>query len=429
MGILDRIKNSWNVFLNKDPTEAESFYYGQNGNWNMSVSTTRPDRVHLSVGGERTIITSIYNRIAMDVAGVTIEHVKTDDNQGYVKTIHSGLNNIFNLEANTDQTSRAFVQDVVMSMFDEGCVALVPVDTSIDPTNNNSFDILTMRCGKITEWYPQNVRVRLYNERTGKHEEVFMPKSSVAIIENPLYAVMNEPNSTLRRLIRKLSLLDMVDEQNSSGKLDLILQLPYIVKSTSRQQQAEDRRKKIEDQLIGSKYGIAYIDGTEKITQLNRPVENNLLAQVESLTKTLYAQLGMTPSVFDGTANEKEMLNYYNRSIEPILAAICLECKRKFLTKTARTQNQSIMFFREPFKLVPVDALADIADKFSRNAIMKPNEFRQVLGLMRDDSPVADELSNKNLYPTDENVEVVEEEVNPMDQPLYGEEDNEELDV
>lgn len=429
MGILDRIKNSWNVFLNKDPTEAESFYYGQNGNWNMSVSTTRPDRVHLSVGGERTIITSIYNRIAMDVAGVTIEHVKTDDNQGYVKTIHSGLNNIFNLEANTDQTSRAFVQDVVMSMFDEGCVALVPVDTSIDPTNNNSFDILTMRCGKITEWYPQNVRVRLYNERTGKHEEVFMPKASVAIIENPLYAVMNEPNSTLRRLIRKLSLLDMVDEQNSSGKLDLILQLPYIVKSTSRQQQAEDRRKKIEDQLIGSKYGIAYIDGTEKITQLNRPVENNLLAQVESLTKTLYAQLGMTPSVFDGTANEKEMLNYYNRSIEPILAAICLECKRKFLTKTARTQNQSIMFFREPFKLVPVDSLADIADKFSRNAIMKPNEFRQVLGLMRDDSPVADELSNKNLYPTDENVEVVEEEVNPMDQPLYGEEDNEELDV
>lgn len=429
MGILDRIKNSWNVFLNKDPTEAESFYYGQNGNWNMSVSTTRPDRVHLSVGGERTIITSIYNRIAMDVAGVTIEHVKTDDNQGYVKTIHSGLNNIFNLEANTDQTSRAFVQDVVMSMFDEGCVALVPVDTSIDPTNNNSFDILTMRCGKITEWYPQNVRVRLYNERTGKHEEVFMPKSSVAIIENPLYAVMNEPNSTLRRLIRKLSLLDMVDEQNSSGKLDLILQLPYVIKSTSREQQAEDRRKKIEDQLIGSKYGIAYIDGTEKITQLNRPVENNLLAQVESLTKTLYAQLGMTPSVFDGTANEKEMLNYYNRSIEPILAAICLECKRKFLTKTARTQNQSIMFFREPFKLVPVDALADIADKFSRNAIMKPNEFRQVLGLMRDDSPVADELSNKNLYPTDENVEVVEEEVNPMDQPLYGKEDNEELDV
>lgn len=420
MGVLDRVKNSWNAFFNKDPTDG-SFFYADNP-LKINVSSTRPDRVHLNLGGDRTIINSIYNRIAMDVSSVTIEHVRTDENQGYVETIHSGLNDIFNLEANIDQTSRAFIQDAVISMFDEGCVALVPVDTSVSPINNNSYDILTMRCGKIVEWYPQAVRIRLYNDRIGKHEEITMPKDSVAIIENPFYAVMNEPNSTLRRLIHKLSLLDLVDEQNSSGKLDLIIQLPYTVKTEARKQQAENRRKTIEDQLVGSKYGIAYADATEKITQLNRPVENNLLSQVEYLTKTLYAQLGMTEAVFDGTANEKEMLNYYNRSIEPILAAICLECKRKFLTKTARSQYQSIMFFREPFKLVPVDNLADIADKFTRNEIMTSNEFRQVIGLMRSESPGADELRNKNLYLTEEEMlpeEEPVEEVNPLDQPLY----------
>lgn len=420
MGVLDRVKNSWNAFFNKDPTDG-SFFYADNP-LKINVSSTRPDRVHLNLGGDRTIINSIYNRIAMDVSSVTIEHVRTDENQGYVETIHSGLNDIFNLEANIDQTSRAFIQDAVISMFDEGCVALVPVDTSVSPINNNSYDILTMRCGKIVEWYPQAVRIRLYNDRIGKHEEITMPKDSVAIIENPFYAVMNEPNSTLRRLIHKLSLLDLVDEQNSSGKLDLIIQLPYTVKTEARKQQAENRRKTIEDQLVGSKYGIAYADATEKITQLNRPVENNLLSQVEYLTKTLYAQLGMTEAVFDGTANEKEMLNYYNRSIEPILAAICLECKRKFLTKTARSQYQSIMFFREPFRLVPVDNLADIADKFTRNEIMTSNEFRQVIGLMRSESPGADELRNKNLYPTEEEMlpeEEPVEEVNPLDQPLY----------
>lgn len=420
MGVLDRVKNSWNAFFNKDPTDG-SFFYADNP-LKINVSSTRPDRVHLNLGGDRTIINSIYNRIAMDVSSVTIEHVRTDENQGYVETIHSGLNDIFNLEANIDQTSRAFIQDAVISMFDEGCVALVPVDTSVSPINNNSYDILTMRCGKIVEWYPQAVRIRLYNDRVGKHEEITMPKDSVAIIENPFYAVMNEPNSTLRRLIHKLSLLDLVDEQNSSGKLDLIIQLPYTVKTEARKQQAENRRKTIEDQLVGSKYGIAYADATEKITQLNRPVENNLLSQVEYLTKTLYAQLGMTEAVFDGTANEKEMLNYYNRSIEPILAAICLECKRKFLTKTARSQYQSIMFFREPFKLVPVDNLADIADKFTRNEIMTSNEFRQVIGLMRSESPGADKLRNKNLYPTEEEMlpeEEPVEEVNPLDQPLY----------
>ena len=420
MGVIDRFKNSWNAFFNKDPTEG-SFYYGDNP-WKMNVSSTRPDRVHLNIGGERTIITSIYNRIAMDVAGVTIEHVRTDENQGYVETIHSGLNNIFNLEANVDQTSRAFMQDAVMSMFDEGCVALVPTDTTADPILNNSYDILEMRVGKIIEWYPTAVRISVYNERTGKHEEITMPKSTVAIVENPLYAVMNEPNSTLRRLVHKLNLLDLVDDQNSSGKLDLIIQLPYIIKTESRQKQAENRRKQIEDQLANSKYGIAYTDGTERITQLNRPVENNLLSQVELLTKTLYAQLGMTESVFNGTANETEMLNYYNRSIEPILAAICLECKRKFLTKTARSQYQSIMFFREPFKLVPVDNLADIADKFTRNEIMTSNEFRQVIGLMRSESPGADDLRNKNLYPTEEEMPPEEEpaeEVNPLDRPLY----------
>lgn len=425
MGLTDRFKNSWNAFFNKDPTEGPLFY-GQNS-YQTNISSSRPDRIRLNIGGEKTIITSIYNRIAIDVASVTIEHVRTDENQGYVETIHSGLNNVLNLEANMDQTSRAFVQDLVLSMLDEGCVAAVPIDTTTNPIRNNSYDILTMRVGKIVEWRPDAIKINVYNERTGNRQDLVMPKSSVAIIENPLYSVMNGPNSTLRRLVHKLNLLDIVDEQNSSGKLDLIIQLPYIIKTTARQQQAEQRRKAIEDQLTGSKYGIAYTDGSERITQLNRPAENNLLTQVESLTKTLYAQLGLTAAVFDGTANEKEMLNYYNRTIEPILAAICLEFKRKFLTKTARSQYQSIMFFREPFKLVPVNDLAEIADKFTRNEIMSTNEFRQVLGMMASDAPGADELRNKNLYPTEESMmpmeEPVEEETNPLDQPLYPEEE------
>ena len=425
MGLTDRFKNSWNAFFNKDPTEGPLFY-GQNS-YQTNISSSRPDRIRLNIGGEKTIITSIYNRIAIDVASVTIEHVRTDENQGYVETIHSGLNNVLNLEANMDQTSRAFIQDLVLSMLDEGCVAAVPIDTTTNPIRNNSYDILTMRVGKIVEWRPDAIKINVYNERTGNRQDLVMPKSSVAIIENPLYSVMNGPNSTLRRLVHKLNLLDIVDEQNSSGKLDLIIQLPYIIKTTARQQQAEQRRKAIEDQLTGSKYGIAYTDGSERITQLNRPAENNLLTQVESLTKTLYAQLGLTAAVFDGTANEKEMLNYYNRTIEPILAAICLEFKRKFLTKTARSQYQSIMFFREPFKLVPVNDLAEIADKFTRNEIMSTNEFRQVLGMMASDAPGADELRNKNLYPTEESMmpmeEPVEEETNPLDQPLYPEEE------
>lgn len=420
MGIVDRFKNVWNAFSNKDPTDG-SFFYAQNG-WSGTVTTSRPDRVRISFGTDKTIINSIYNKIAMDAADITIEHVRTDENQGYVETIHSGLNNVLNLEANIDQTAFAFKQDLFLSMLDEGCIAAVPVDTTVSPKLTNSYDILTMRIGKIEEWAPTKVKVHLYNDQTGKFEDLWLDKTMVAIVENPLYSVMNEPNSTLRRLVHKLSLLDVVDEQNSSGKLDLIIQLPYIIKTAARQQQAEARRKSIEDQLAGSKYGIAYTDGSERITQLNRPAENNLLTQVEYLTKTLYAQLGMTEEVFNGTADEKTMLNYYNRTIEPILTAVCLEFKRKFLTKTARSQYQSIMFFREPFKLVPVDNLADIADKFTRNEIMTSNEFRQVIGLMRSDAPGADELRNKNLYPTEEEMPYEEEPVNPMDQPLYPEE-------
>ena len=424
MGLVDRFKNVWNAFSNKDPTEGSFFY--ANNSWNGTITSSRPDRYHLNYGGDKTIINSIYNKIAMDAADITIEHVRTDENQGYVETIHSGLNNVLNLEANLDQTAFAFKQDMFMSMLDEGCIAAVPVDTTTSPRESNSYDILTMRIGKILEWAPEKVKVRLYNERTGKYEELWLDKSMVAIVENPLYAVMNEPNSTLRRLVHKLSLLDIVDEQNSSGKLDIIIQLPYTIKTSAREQQAENRRKSIENQLAGSKYGIAYADATERITQLNRPAENNLLTQVEYLTKTLYAQLGMTEEVFNGTANEKEMLNYYNRTIEPILNAVCLEFKRKFLTKTARSQYQSIMFFREPFKLVPVDNLADIADKFTRNEIMTSNEFRQVIGLMRSDAPGADKLRNKNLYPTEEEMPMEqpmeeEEPENPLDQPLYPE--------
>ncbi len=387
-----RLKHAWNAFTNKDPTESNrSSHYGS-GSYGI-----RPDRFRFSRGNERTIVTSVYNRIANDVSAVSIQHVKLDDNNRYISTIKSGLNECLTLDANLDQTGRAFIQDVVMSVIDEGCVAIVPVDTTDNPEITGSYDILSMRTGKIIDWYPDRVKVRVYNERTGKKEEVTLLKSSVAIIENPFYAVMNERNSTMQRLIRKLSLLDFVDDQNSSGKLDMIIQLPYVVKTEARRKQAEERRKKIEDQLVGSKYGIAYTDGTERITQLNRPLENNLMAQIKYLTETLYSQLGITQSVLDGTADEKTMLNYNNRTVEPFLSAITDEMKRKFLTKTARSQHQSIMFFRDPFKLVPIDNIAEIADKFTRNEIMSKNEFRQIIGMKPSDDPKADMLINSNI--------------------------------
>ena len=385
-----RIKHAWNVFRNKEPSRDNhrtdyGYSYG-----------VRPDRPRFTRGNERTIATAVYNRVAMDVAAVDIRHVKLDENERFTETIKSPLNNCLSLEANIDQTGRAFIQDVVMSMFDEGCVALVPVDTNRDP-ETGSFDILTMRTGKIMEWKPRHVRVRLYDDRVGKHSEITIAKSAVAIIENPLYAVINEPNSTMQRLIRKLALLDAVDDQTSSGKLDMIIQLPYVVKTPARRQQAEQRRSEIEQQLTGSKYGIAYTDGTERITQLNRPVENNLLKQIEYLTSMLYSQLGITQTIMDGTADEQTMLNYNNRTIEPILSAIVDEMKRKFLSKTARSQNHSIEFFRDPFRLVPVSQIAEIADKFTRNEIMTSNEMRQVIGMKPSSDPKADELRNKNL--------------------------------
>ena len=383
-----RLMHAWNAFTNRDPTYSrtlgESYYH-------------RPDRVQFTRGNERSIATAVYNRIAMDVAAVEIRHVKLDENMRYSSDIDSGLNKCLNLEANIDQTGRAFIQDVVMSMLDEGCVAIVPVDTSMDPTVSGSYSIDSMRTGKIVQWYPQHVKVRLYNDRTGKKQEVTLPKSTVAIIENPLYAVINEPNSTMQRLIRKLSLLDVTDEQTASGKLDLIIQLPYVIKTQSKRDEAERRRKEIERQLAGSKYGIAYTDGTERITQLNRSVENNLMKQIEYLTEMLYSQLGITQTVMDGTADEKTMLNYNNRSIEPIVSAIVDELKRKFLTKTARSQGQSVMMFRDPFKLVPVNNIAEIADKFTRNEIMTSNEFRQVIGMKPSDDPKADQLVNANI--------------------------------
>jgi len=384
-----RIKNAWNVFMNKDPS-IEYRDYGIGYSY-------RPDRPMFTRGNERSIVTSVYNRIALDVSSVAIRHVRLDNNNRYLEDINSGLNNCLSLEANVDQTGRAFIQDVVMSMFDEGCVAIVPVDTDINPNVSDSYKINSMRTGKILEWKPRHVKVRLYNDLTGRKEEVIAPKDIVAIIENPLYAVINEPNSTMQRLIRKLNLLDVVDEQSSSGKLDLIIQLPYIIKSEARRQQAENRRRDIERQLSGSKYGIAYTDGTEHITQLNRSVENNLMKQIEYLTSMLYSQLGITTSILDGTADEKTMLNYNNRTVEPILSAIVDEMKRKFLTKTARTQHQSIMFFKDPFKLVPVNDIAEIADKFTRNEIMSSNEIRQIIGMKPSNDPRADELRNKNL--------------------------------
>lgn len=387
----DRLKHAWNAF--RSSPQSSGWDYG-------SGSSYRPDRVRLTRGNERSIVTSIYNRIAIDVAANTIKHVRLDDNDRYLNDIDSGLNYILTLEANIDQTGRAFVQDIVMSMLDEGCVAVVPIDTNINP-ETGSFDILSMRTGKIKEWYPEHVKVELYNERTGKREELKIPKKTAAIIENPLYAVMNEPNSTLQRLIRKLNLLDMIDENNSSGKLDLIIQLPYVIKSEARKQQAEKRRKDIEMQLTGSKYGIAYTDGTERITQLNRAVENKLMSQIEYLTSMLYGQLGMAEEIFKGTADEQVMLNYHNRTVEPILSAIVDEMKRKFLTKTARTQGQSILFFKDPFKLVQINNIAEIADKFTRNEIMTSNEIRQVIGMVPSSDPKADELRNSNLNPTE----------------------------
>lgn len=384
-----RLKHAWNAFFNKDPSD----YYK-----NVGISYTyRPDRPRLTRGNERSIVTSAYNRIALDASSVNIQHVRLDKNNRFLSVIDSGLNNCLTIEANIDQTGRAFIQDIVMSMLDEGCVAIVPVDTTFNPEITGSYDILSMRTGKILEWYPSHVKVRVYNEKTGRKEDIMLPKSTVCIVENPLYAVINEPNSTMQRLIRKLNLLDVVDEQSSSGKLDLIIQLPYIIKTEARRQQAEKRRQDIVDQLAGSKYGIAYTDGTERITQLNRPVENNLMKQIEYLTSMLYSQLGITQSILDGTADDKTMLNYYNRTIEPILSAIVDEMKRKFLTKTARSQLQSISFFRDPFKLVPVNEISEIADKFTRNEIMSSNEIRQIIGMKPSDDPKADELRNKNL--------------------------------
>ena len=384
-----RLKNAWNAFLNRDPT----YVYKDSG----YSSYYRPDRVRFSRGNEKSLVTSIYNRIAIDVASVKIQHVRLDDNGRYKEEIDSGLNSCFNLEENVDQTGRAFIQDIVMSMFDEGCVAIVPVDTDKNPDATDSYDILSMRTGKIIEWYPSKVKVRVYNERTGKKEDIIVPKKTVGIIENPLYAVINEPSSTMQRLVRKLNLLDAIDEQSGSGKLDLIIQLPYIIKSEARRQQAETRRRDIESQLSDSKYGIAYTDGTERITQLNRPVENNLMKQIEYLTSTLYGQLGITQSIMDGTADEKTMLNYNSRTIEPIVSAIVDELKRKFLTKTARSQKQSILFFRDPFKLVPVNDIAEIADKFTRNEILTSNEIRQIIGMKPSEDPKADELVNSNI--------------------------------
>lgn len=415
--LVSRFKRSWNVFFGRDPTT--NFR-------DVGVSYSyRPDRPRFSRGNERSIVTSVYNRIAMDVASVGIQHVRLDENGRFTEVIESGLNNCLSLEANIDQTGRAFIQDIVMSMFDEGCVAIVPVDTDRDP-ETGSFEINTMRTGKILEWYPRHVRVRVYNDQTGQKEDLTLSKETVAIIENPLFAVMNEPNSTMQRLIRKLNLLDVVDEQSSSGKLDLIIQLPYVIKTDARRAQAEQRRADIERQLSGSKYGIAYTDGTERITQLNRPIENNLMKQIEYLTAMVYSQLGITQTILDGSADEKTMLNYDNRTVEPIVSAIVDALKRTFLTKTARSQRQSIMFFRDPFRLVPVADLAEIADKFTRNEIMTSNEIRQIVGMKPSKDPKADELRNKNLNESSENKqpELIPESSDSEEQTVSGDKED-----
>ena len=395
MTLGSRLRHAWNTFLSRDPL---SYRYSFGPSYSY-----RPDRPIFSRGNERSIVTSVYNRIALDVSSMTIQHVRLDENDRFKEVIESGLNNCLNLEANIDQTGRAFVQDIVMSMLDEGCVAIVPVDTTFNPKETGSFDISTMRTGKILEWYPQHVKVRVYNDRKGEKEDILVPKSTVAIVENPFYSVMNEPNSTMQRLIRKLNLLDAIDEQSGSGKLNLIIQLPYVIKTAARRQQAEERRKDIEEQLSGSKYGVAYTDGTEHVVQLNRPVDNNLMSQIEYLTSMLYSQLGLTQGIMDGSADEKTMQNYYTRTIEPILSAIVDEMKRKFLTKTARSQKQSILFFRDPFKLVPVGEIAEISDQMTRNEIMTSNEIRQKIGMKPSTDPKADELRNSNLSAPAEN--------------------------
>lgn len=397
MSLGARLKHAWNVFT------ANEFVKPR---WDIGPSYHyRPDRPIFSRGNERSIITSVYNRIALDVAAITIQHVRLDDEGRFTSVMNTSLNSCLSLEANLDQTGRAFIQDIVQSMLDEGCVAIVPVDTDDDP-EEGSWKIETMRTGKILEWYPQHVKVRIYNERTGKKEDVLVPKRTVAIVENPFYAVMNEPNSTMQRLIRKLNILDAIDEQSGSGKLNLIIQLPYVIKTEARRQQAEKRRKDIEEQLSGSKYGVAYTDGTEHVVQLNRPVDNNLMSQIEYLTSMLYSQLGLTQSIMDGSADDKTMLNYLTRTVEPILSAIVDEMKRKFLTKTARSQKQSILFFRDPFKLVPVGEIAEIADKMTRNEVMTSNEIRQKIGMTPSKDPNADKLKNSNLSaPKEESTE------------------------
>lgn len=393
MKFTDRLQHAYNAFRGREPTTTRGTQYNNLG----QGYTSRPDRPRVRRGTDRSMVTALLNRIAMDVAAVNINHVRVDQNGRFVEYVKSGLNDCLTIEANLDQTGRAFIQDAVMSMMDEGVVALVPVETDIDPRLTNSYNILSMRTAKVLEWYPQHVKLYLYDERDGQKKEIVLPKSQVALPENPLYAVMNEPNSTIQRLMRKLALLDSIDEQAGYGKLDLIVQLPYVIKSEARRQQAEQRRKDIEMQLSGSKYGIAYTDGTEHITQLNRSLENNLLSQIEFLTSTLYGQLGITQGIIDGTADEKTMLNYHNSTIEPILSAITDEMKRKFLTKTARARGQSIKFFRDPFRLTPVDQLAEMADKFTRNEIMSSNEFRAILGMKPVDDQRADELRNKNI--------------------------------
>lgn len=412
--LVNGLKHGWNVFRSREPTRNS-----YNRNDYGSTYYSRPDRIRYSYGNEKSIATSVYNRMALDAAALDIKHVRLDDFDRYKETMDSELNQRFMIEANLDQTARAFKQDIFASLLDEGCIAIVPVDTDTDPDLTLSYKILSMRIGKILEWAPTQVRVRLYNDKTGEKEEIWCPKTSVAIVENPLYAIINEPSSTMQRLIRKLNILDAIDEQSGSGKLDVIIQLPYVVKSPSRQAQAEQRRELIEKQLSGSKYGIAYIDGTERITQLNRPVENNLMNQIQYLQNMLYSQLGITQTIMDGTADEATMLNYYSRTIEPLVSAVVDEMKRKFLSKTARSQGQSIMFFRDVFKLVPVKELAEISDKMTRNEIMTSNEVRQTIGLRPSDDPKADELRNSNIsQPTEpppeevppESLEVPEEE-------------------
>lgn len=401
MNIGSRLKHAWNAFLNRDPPGSR--YYG--GGYSY-----RPDRMRFSRGSERTIVNAIYNRIALDATSITINHVKLDENNRFDSIIDSGLNYCLNTEANADQTGRGLIQDIVMTFLEEGVAAVVPERTNFDPRYSNSYEIYSMRVGVPVEWYPNHVRVRLFNELTGQKEEITFPKKMVALIENPFYAVMNAPNSTMQQLVRKLALLDVVDEQAGSGKLDMIIQLPYVIKSPARREQAEQRRAEIEKQLSGSKYGIAYTDGTERIVQLNRSLENNILKSIEYLTNMVYSQLGVTQEILNGTADEKTMNNYMNRIIEPVISAIADEFKRKFLTKTARTQGQSIMFFRDPFRLAPVSMIAEMADKFTRNEIMTPNEFRQVIGMKPSKDPKSDQLANRNIASADEGMPMQGEE-------------------